>query len=209
MILTLATDYSELRGVLAFPAAVLMFLGAVWAALLISRARWNAAWILVVIWGLAYPIVQVAMSARVLLDLEGVWLQALVPSVVTTVVLGLATRSGIPVTGCVLGWIASVLVVDERFVHQWPGLLAVPWNLCVGPSLVGWAWWLRVSSARTGVCPGCGFYVRGLPGEICPLCEPRRMAPEGTCAKCGYDVSRVTGRVCPECGVATRGGTGK
>jgi hypothetical protein len=203
VVVTLATNYDSLRGVLAFPAAVLMYLGAVLIALVVSQVRRRGAWGLAVLWGLLYPVAQVFASGLAG-GRDQIWLQTLGPSVLTALLLWWATQSWIVPVGCFVGWVATAITgpVLVRGDSQW--LLAVPWNLCVGAALIMWAEKVRLRAESTDVCPRCGYPVRGLPGEVCPECGPRRVVPEGTCAKCGYDVSGVKGGVCPECGGRTK-----
>lgn len=171
--LTLATDYSELRGIFAFIPGTLMYLVAVFLALLISKRRKGAGWGLVVLWGLVYPVVQSAVSLFSGVSRDNIWLQTLGSTAVSMALLAWASRSWIPAAGCAAGWILTGLLVDPRHMRdEWPALMSVPWSLATGASLLVWAW--RV----------------------------RRAAPAGHCGRCGYDLRATVGRVCPECGGA-------
>ncbi|MFT3687199.1 MAG: hypothetical protein QM783_20135 [Phycisphaerales bacterium] len=193
MIVTLATDYSELRGVLAFPAAVLMYLVSLLVALVVSKRPKNADWWLAVGWGVVFPVAQAMVSAMMDRPHRD-WLQALPTSAFTALLLAWATRSWIAPLGCVAGWGASAATGAWLARNDLEWLLAVPWNLCVGASLVGWAVWARAHPRKD-----LGSEQRG----------PVRVVPEGMCAGCGCDVSRVKGGVCPECGGAVRAARGE
>jgi hypothetical protein len=175
MVLTLGTDYSELRGLFAFPVAVLMYLGAVAAALAISRRRRRrrgGAWWLAVCWGMVFPVVQtvtLGMSGRVL-GPDRVWAMVLPTSAVTAALLWWASRSWIPSIGCLVAWGATSVVGPALMESGQEWLLAVPWNLCVGASLVVWAWRVRRAVPPRGHCVGCGYDLQGLSGGVCPEC---------------------------------------
>ena len=170
MVLTLATDYSELRGVLAFPGAVLMYLCLLWVALAVSRVHRGPAWMVAIIWGVVFPVIQAALAANVSRS-HGLWLSVAATSAISAWVLGWVTRSWLPVAGCVVGYVATGLTGKYLTDADLEVLLAVPWNVCVGGSLVLWAVLAR-----------------------------RAIRPEWHCEKCGYDLRGTVGRVCPECG---------
>lgn len=171
MVLTLATDYSEMFGARAFPGAVLLFLISVAAALGVARRKPGSAWLCVCAFGVFYPAVQMFCTAVTGGPGAWLWLQILVPTLIAAGLLWGATRSWVPVVGCAAGWALTACLSYEWWRDNAGLWMAVPWN---APVFVGLVWW--------------GVLAR------------RAIRPKGHCEKCGYDLRGTVGRVCPECG---------
>ncbi|HZW06750.1 MAG TPA: hypothetical protein VFF65_06475 [Phycisphaerales bacterium] len=193
--LTLAGDFGDRGVIVGLVIGSLSFLVLLAAALGVARWRPGLWSIAAVVWALTYPVAQIVVVFQ---TGDGVAHGALslgIPSAVSALVLGRCTRSWIPVGGCASGVVATLVMWD---VVVPSAAIAVPWNVCVGTSLMVWAVRARTRLPHGKVCGKCGYDLRGLPTAVCPECGP------GRCSACGYDLRGLSGGVCPECGKAAR-----
>ena len=133
------------------------FLYLVWliSAKIVSRRPWRWGFLAAAAWGVLFPFVQLwFLLARESLG-PTLWVEILPASLVTAALVGWASRSPLPPTTVLLGYVFTGIRVDDA----WSALiLALPvWHIGVATGLLGWAIRER-RDLRHGVdrCPSCG-----------------------------------------------------